>query len=73
MEKQPLTKLQEDVYAKVAGYIGDFGYAPTYQEIAEMMGTSPQMVEAHIKNLVAKGWLKFNEKKWRKVELIPKN
>lgn len=72
MEKQPLTKIQEDVYAKVAGYIGDLGYSPTYQEVAEMMGTSPQQVEAHVKNIVAKGWIKYTGKKWRKLELIPK-
>lgn len=70
--KEKLTTTQEKIYAYVAGYIDDNGYSPTYQEIAMRTDLTTQMVESHVKNIVAKGWLKYNEKKFRKLELIPK-
>lgn len=71
--KENLTDRQRDVYAMFAGYIQDNGYAPTYREAAERLGMTAQMVEAHIKNIVAKGWMAYTVKKQRRVELIPKN
>jgi len=72
MKKEKLTPIQEKVYAYIAGYITDFGFSPTYQEIAIRTGTTTQAVEGHVKNLVEKGWVKFNpSKKFRKIELIP--
>lgn len=71
--KEKLTKTQESVYAYIAGYIMDNGYSPTYQEIAIRTDLTTQAVEGHVKNIVKKGWLKFNGKKFRKIELIPKS
>jgi len=68
--KQELTKVQENIYAYVAGYIEDNGYCPTYMEIAERTNLSVQAVEAHLKTLVKKGWLNNNGKKYRKYSLI---
>ena len=68
-----LTPTQETIYAYVAGYIQDEGYSPTYQEIAVRTGLTTQMAEAHIKNIVKAGYLQFNGKKFRKLELIPKD
>jgi predicted transcriptional regulator len=70
--KEKLTKTQEDVYAYVAGYITDNRYSPTSQEIAIKTGLTTQMVESHIKNIIRKGWLKNNGKRFRKLDLIPK-
>jgi len=70
--KEKLTKIQEDVYAYIAGYIDDNGYSPTYQEIAMRTDLTTQMVESHVKNIAKKGWIRFNGKKFRKLELIPK-
>jgi predicted transcriptional regulator len=64
-----LTKKQEDVYSYIAGYITDYGYSPTYQEVAEKLSMTTQSVEAHVKNLVTKGWLGFNGKRNRKLIL----
>lgn len=64
-----MTNAQKDVYAVIAGYIQDYGYSPTYQEVAEKLGTSVQMVEANVKNIISKGFLKFNGKRFRKLEL----
>lgn len=70
--KEKLTKAQEDIYAYVAGYIQDNGYSPTSQEIAMRIGSTTQMIEAHLKNIFKKGWLSYNGKKFRKIELVPK-
>lgn len=71
--KQKLTPTQEKLYAYIAGYIEDYGFSPTYQEIAIRTDLTTQAVEAHVKNLVKAGWLRFDEKKkFRKIELIPK-
>ena len=70
--KEKLTKTQEDIYAYVAGYIEDNGYSPTSQEIALKTDLTTQMVDSHVKNIVAKGWLKYNGKRFRKLELVPK-
>lgn len=64
-----LTKKQEEVYAYIAGYITDYGYSPTYQEVAEKLSMTTQSVEAHVKNLVKKGWIGFNGKRHRKLIL----
>jgi SOS-response transcriptional repressor LexA len=64
-----LTKKQEDVYSYIAGYITDYGYSPTYQEVAEKLSMTTQSVEAHVKNLAKKGWIKFNGKRNRKIIL----
>ena len=72
--KEKLTPIQEKVYSYIAGYITDLGFSPTYQEIAIKTEMTTQAVESHLKNLKKKGWVKFNpEKKFRKIELIPKN
>jgi SOS-response transcriptional repressor LexA len=71
-EKEKLTSVQEKVYAYIAGYIEDNKYSPTYQEIAMRTDLTTQMVESHVKNIAKKGWIQFNGKKFRKIELIPK-
>lgn len=68
--KEKLTKTQEEIYAYIAGYIEDNKYSPTYQEIAMRMDSTTQMVESHVKNIISKGWLKVNGKKFRKLELV---
>jgi SOS-response transcriptional repressor LexA len=69
---QKLTTAQREIYAYIAGFIEDNNCSPTYQEIAMRVGSTTQMVEAHIKNIVKKGYIQFNGNKHRKIELIPK-
>lgn len=69
---EKLTTVQEKIYAFISGYIEDNKYSPTYQEIAMRTDLTTQMVESHVKNIAKKGWIKFNRKKHRKIELISK-
>lgn len=70
---EKLTTTQEKIYAYIAGYIEDNKYSPTYQEIAMRMDSTTQMVESHVKNIAKKGFIRFNGKKHRRIELIPAN
>jgi SOS-response transcriptional repressor LexA len=71
MKNQELTPKQEEVYSYIAGYITDYGYSPTYQEVAEKLNTTTQSVEAHVQNIAKKGWLVFNGQRNRKLNLKP--
>ncbi len=72
MKKEILTPTQADIYAYIAGYIIDNELSPTSQEIAMKTGLTTQAIDSHLRNIAKKGWLKFNGKKHRRLELIPK-
>jgi predicted transcriptional regulator len=69
MTKETLTEKQKDVYAYVAGYIDDNGYAPTGIEISMKLQITTQAVDQHIKTLVQKGWLSYTGGRYRKIKL----
>lgn len=67
-----LTKKQKDIYAYIAGYITDYGFAPTTQEIAIKFNMNTSAVEGHVAKLEEKGWIRFKkDQRFRKIELIP--
>lgn len=58
MEKEKLTKKQTEILEFVTGYIREYGYAPSYREVADHFGiSSTATVHEHIKNLEKKGYL----------------
>jgi len=67
--KKELTKTQEKIYSYILGFIDDNGYSPTYNEISERFNVTIQAIDAQIKNLVAKDKLRFNGKKFRKIDI----
>lgn len=67
-----LTKKQKNMYAYIAGYITDYGFAPTTQEIAIKFNMNTSAVEGHVAKLEEKGWIRFKkDQRFRKIELIP--
>jgi repressor LexA len=59
---QTLTKKQKMVLDYIRKFIGEFGHAPSYEEVARGIGrSSASTIHAHIENLKAKGYL---TKKW---------
>jgi len=59
----PLTKRQKEILDYIGGFIGDRGYAPSFEEIAEFFGySSLATVHEHLSNLERKGY--------RSVELV---
>lgn len=62
--RQPLTKRLREIYDYLAAYIGDRGYAPTFEEIADKFAyQSLATVHEHLGRLEQKGWIRrsFNE------------
>jgi repressor LexA len=66
-----LTKRQREILDYLADYIGDHGYAPSFEEIASTMGfRSLATVHEHLSNLERKGVIRrgFNES--RAIEVL---
>ena len=74
MEKDKLTKRQNDVLKFLKKYIADHGYPPTIREICEGVNlSSPATVFVHIKNLEKNGFVKSSNNKFRTLELLVDN
>lgn len=47
------------------------GYCPTYQELGDLRGLSGKAVHRHIRQLVARGYVrKLRRGGWRNIELV---
>jgi len=69
MRKEKLTKKQAAVYAYIAEYFTDNGYAPTGIEISRKLNITTQGVDQHISTLVRKGWLVYSGSRYRRIKL----
>ena len=57
-DRQGLTPRQKEVYDIIKGYIKQNGYAPSYEEIKQYMGSrSKSHVHAFVQQLINRGWL----------------
>jgi len=66
-----LTKRQKQLLDYLNGYIGQFGYAPTLQEIGSYFGLSSlATIHKHLKNLEAKGFIKRKWNHSRALEMV---
>ena len=54
----PLTKKEEDVFVYLLGYIVDYGYSPTRQEVGNKFEITPQGAQKFIQSLIDKGKIK---------------
>jgi repressor LexA len=68
-----LTRRQKQVLEFIASYQRDFGYSPSYEEIAEALGlASLATVHKHIATLERKHYLRRGFNQSRSLELTPK-
>jgi len=66
-----LTKRQKQLQDYLNNYIGQFGYAPTLQEIGNFFGLSSlATIHKHLKNLEAKGVIKRKWNHSRALEMV---
>jgi repressor LexA len=66
-----LTKRQKQLLDYLNGYITQFGYAPTLQEIGSFFGLSSlATIHKHLKNLEAKGFIKRKWNHSRALEMV---
>ncbi len=67
----PLTKRQKEILDHIADFIGDRGYAPSFQEIAGHFGySSLATVHEHLSNLERKGYIRKSYNESRSIELV---
>jgi repressor LexA len=67
----PLTKRQKEILDYIGAYIGDRGYAPSFEEIAEHFGySSLATVHEHLSNLERKGYIRKSYNESRSIELV---
>jgi repressor LexA len=67
----PLTKRQKEILDYIGDFIGDRGYAPSFEEIAQSFGySSLATVHEHLSNLERKGYIRKSYNESRSVELV---
>jgi repressor LexA len=68
----PLTKRQREILSYLASYVGDNGYAPSFEEIAAKFNySSLATVHEHLSNLERKGCIKRSYNESRAIEILP--
>lgn len=67
-----LTKRQRQILDYLEGFIDDYGYSPSFEEIAGNFGySSLATVHEHLGNLEAKGLIRKNYNRSRSLEVVP--
>jgi repressor LexA len=68
----PLTKRQREILDYIESFLENYGYSPSFEEIARFFGySSLATVHEHLSNLERKGYLRKNYNKSRSLELVP--
>ncbi len=67
----PLTKRQKQILDFVEGYLDEWGYAPSFEEIAHAFGyASLATVHEHLSNLERKGYIRKSYNQSRSIEMV---
>ncbi len=67
-----LTKRQREILNYIESFLDNYGYSPSFEEIASFFGySSLATVHEHLSNLEKKGYLRKNYNKSRSLELMP--
>jgi repressor LexA len=70
----PLTKRQKEILDFLELFVAEYGYPPSYEEIARNFGyTSLATVHEHVENLRQKGYIRKSYNASRSIELVPAN
>jgi repressor LexA len=68
----PLTKRQKQILDFLELFLAEYGYPPSYEEIARNFGyTSLATVHEHLENLEQKGYIRKSYNASRSIELVP--
>ena len=67
----PLTRRQKEILDFVDAFLGERGYAPSFEEIAAAFGySSLATVHEHLSNLERKGYIRKSYNESRSIELL---
>ena len=69
--KDGLTPRQLEVFKVIKGYIKQNGFAPSYEEIKQLLGyNSKSPVHSMIHRLIARGWIKNGNGRNRSISIV---
>ena len=67
--KNKLTNKQQIVFDKLCEYYAEYGYSPTIRELCKMCDlSSTATMWVHLQNLRKKGYIYFNDNKFRTIQ-----
>jgi len=70
-DRMPLTKRQKEILDHIDGFIGERGYAPSFEEIAHHFDySSLATVHEHLSNLERKGYIRKSYNESRSIEVV---
>ena len=68
----PLTRRQKHILDYIESFLQEYGYAPSFEEIAEEFGySSLATVHEHLSNLERKGYIRKAYNESRSIEMVP--
>src|SRR5688572_32784351 len=68
----PLTKRQREILNFLSSYAEEYGYAPSFEEIASHFNyNSLATVHEHLTNLERKGYIRRSYNESRAIEILP--
>lgn len=66
-----LTKRENDILIFIRDFIDDFGFPPTYREIADgLYLSSVYSVQRHVVHLIDKGYLIYTPNRHRSLKIV---
>ncbi len=69
MSEERLTKRQKEVFKQICKYIDENGYSPSIRELCKLCGlSSSATMFAHLQKLRDKGFIYFEDKKFRTIK-----
>lgn len=70
MNREPLTESQCRMLDIIRGFIGEFGYPPTFRQVAQRFGCQVGNVQQQVRRMVAKGYLTMEPKQARTLKIV---
>lgn len=69
MNNLPLTEKEQEVLGYIYGYISDYGFSPTLQEISERFKVTKSAAGYFVGQLELKGKIQTGTKGWRNIRI----
>lgn len=71
IERKPLTDKQREIYEYILARVEQSGYQPSVRDIGRRFGKFPATIQDHITAIRRKGWMKREEYKHARCNVIP--
>ena len=69
-ERKALTPLQAKALNFIRRFINEHGYSPSFQEIADELGTTSPSIDVLVRRLVDRGWISKKPRTARSIRVL---